>query len=166
MSEEKKDLSIVNFDFNKEQNLTKEDLTKFILEVEELAKKSTEQIDVPIEHHFSDAVYAREMRLPAGALIIGKIHKKENLNILSQGEVSVMSIDGVKRVKAPFTFVGSIGAKRVIFAHSDVVWTTIHGTSERDLEKIEENFIAKTIDEVLEFRKEEQIKLGESKCLG
>lgn len=121
---------------------------------------SGEQIEVPLEHHFSKGVYAREMRLPAGSLIVGKIHKHQNLNILSQGEVSVFSVDGVMRVKAPFTLVASPGAKRVILAHTDVVWTTIHGTHETDLEKIENEFIAKTYDEVIPLGNKEKLCLG------
>jgi len=115
------------------------------LEIEALSRT---QIDVPISHHFSKGVYAREMRLAAGSVVVGKIHKHENLCIISQGECSVISKDGVIRVKAPFTFVASAGAKRVILAHSDLVWTVIHGTDETDLEKIEDEFIAKTYDQV------------------
>lgn len=146
-------------DFNNLPEMSVQDVRDLICKVEEACKLSTEQIDVPIVHHFSDAVYAREMQMPQGALIVGKIHKKENLNILSSGEISVLSQDGVKRVKAPFTFVGSVGAKRVIFAHTDVVWTTIHGTNEKDLEKIENEFIAKTYEEL-------PLEVKEKICLG
>lgn len=109
--------------------------------------KSYPQLDVPIVHHFSKSVYAREMRLQKGALIVGKIHRYENLNIISQGEVSFVSIDGGElRVRAPYTWVASAGTKRVIYAHEDTIWTTVHGTDETDLEKIEAIFIAKDYD--------------------
>jgi len=117
-----------------------DDISEFLLE--------QPQVDIPITHHFSKAVYAREMKVPKGILVLGKIHKFENLNILSKGEVSVLSVDGVMRVKAPHTFVASPGAQRLIFAHEDVVWTTIHGTEETDVDKIEQQFIAKTYEEV------------------
>lgn len=109
-------------------------------------------------HHFSKDVYAREMQVPKGSVVVGKIHKFENLNILSKGEVSIFSIDGVMRVKAPFTFVASSGAKRVFVVHEDAVWTVIHGTAEKDLDKIEAQFIAKDYEELLPVR--------ELKCLG
>ena len=107
------------------------------------------QIEIPIEHHFGKGVYAREMKMPAGSVLVGKIHKFENINILSAGEVSILSQDGgMLQVKAPFTLVAKAGAKRVFYAHSDVVWTVMHGTNETDLEKIENEFIAKNYNEI------------------
>lgn len=119
-----------------------------------------EAIEIPVEHHFSKDVYAREITVPAGSLIVGKIHKHTNLNILSQGEMSIISIEGVKRVKAPYTVVSPPGVKRLAYAHTDVVWTTIHGTDETDVDKIEEQFIAKTYEEVPEIGTKETKWLG------
>lgn len=113
------------------------------------------QIEEKLTHNFSDGVYARELFIPKGALIVGKIHKKKNMNIISKGEVTFLSVDGAFRVKAPYTFVASPGVKRIIYAHEDTVWTTIHGTHETDLEKIEEEFIAKDYSEVPEISEEE-----------
>ena len=109
--------------------------------------KQGPQIDIPLKHTFSKNVYAREITIPKGSIIIGKIHKYQNMNIISKGEVSFFSIDGAVRVKAPYTFVASPGVKRVIVAHEETVWTTIHGTSETDLDKLEDEFIAKDYSE-------------------
>lgn len=159
-----KELAKISDAFVDVSGLSKQEIRELIADVEKIISQG-EQLEVPIAHHFSKGVYGREMTLPEGALIVGKIHKFENLNILSKGKVSVLSIDGVKTVEAPFTFVGSVGAKRVIYAHSEVVWTTIHGTDERDLEKIEECFIAKNYDEVNE-PKIIDIKQEDKPCLG
>jgi len=113
------------------------------------------QLEIKTTHYFSKGVYAREIFIPKGSILVGKIHKHENLNILSQGDISVLSIDGAQRLKAPATIVSSPGVKRVAYAHEDTVWTTIHGTDETDIEKIEDAFIAKTYDEVLELTGEE-----------
>lgn len=104
--------------------------------------------EIKMAHYFSRNLYAREMKLKKGSLVVGKIHRFENLNILSQGEVSVLSTKGVERFKAPHTFVAPRGAKRVIFAHTDVTWTTLHSTEEQDLEKIEADVIAPSYDDV------------------
>lgn len=138
----------------------KDEVRDFIARVEQSALQSAEQVDFNplVKHHFSKDVYARELFIPAGTLIVGKIHKHENFNILSQGEMSVLSVDGMQRVTAPFSVVSSPGVKRMAFAHTDCVWTTIHGTDEKDLEKIEELFIAKTYDDVIE--KKENLCLG------
>lgn len=115
------------------------------LKIKDLETKvlSFPQVEIPPVHHFSKSVYAREITIPAGTLIVGAIHRHQNLNIISKGDVTFFSIDGAKRAKAPHTFVASPGVKRVIFAHEDTVWTTIHGTDETDVERIEDEFIAK-----------------------
>ena len=125
--------------------------------------KTLPQIDVPITHHFSKGVYAREMRMKAGELVVGAIHKYENLNILSSGVAQVIYVDNLGEVvklqiKAPYTLVAKPGAKRVINAVTDIVWTTIHGTDETDLEKIEEEFIAKDYSQVQGIS-EQELKL-------
>lgn len=81
------------------------------------------------------------MRIPAGTVATGKVHKTLHLNILSQGDVSVLTEDGMKRIQAPCTIVSPPGTKRAVYAHTDVVWTTIHGTHETDLEKLEADLI-------------------------
>lgn len=139
--------------------MSKDEIRELISRVEK-AMENGIQIEIPIEHHFSHKVYAREMRVPKGTMLVGKIHRFENLNILSSGEVTVISIDGAKRVKAPFTFVGSPGSKRLFYMHEDTVWTTIHGTEETDLEKIENKFIAKNYEELNELTTEVKLCLG------
>lgn len=135
------------FDFNDLANLPVEVLRDVIGELEVILKASP-QIDLPVQHHFSPGVYGREIFMPKDSLVIGKIHKNQTMNVISMGEVSILSIDGVIRVKAPYTFVSSPGAKRVVYMHTDCVWSTFHGTHETDLVKIEDEFIAKTYDDV------------------
>lgn len=117
-----------------------------------------EQIECPVRHYFSQGVYAREITIPAGTMLTGKIHKFEQLNILSAGEISVLTEDGMKRVSAPFTIVSPPGTKRIAFAHTACVWTTIHGTDETDLEKIEAHYIAQTEQEYEVFAAQAKIK--------
>lgn len=122
------------------------------------------QVEIPVRHYFSQGVYAREITIPKGTVLTGKIHKLTNLNIMSKGDMSVLTENGVVRVKAPFTIVSPPGTKRIAYAHEETVWTTVHGTEETNLEKIEAHFIAQTEAEYLEFC--EMMKLGEQKCLG
>lgn len=117
-----------------------------ILELEKAMLKLP-QIEMETVHHFAPGVYARELQIPAGTLLTGKIHKTEHINVVSAGDISVLTENGVKRIKAPFTFVSKPGTKRLGLAHTDTVWTTFHVTDETDLVKIEELVIAKTHDE-------------------
>lgn len=122
-----------------------------IFVIEEELRNLPDQLDLPVKHYFSQGVYARELFIPRGTLLTGQIHKFEQLNILSQGDISVMTEDGIVRVQAPFTIVSPPGTKRIAFAHADSVWTTIHGTDETDLAKIEDHFIAHTEAEYQAF---------------
>lgn len=141
-------LPVINFDFENCLSLPIEDVRVMIGELEEVLKTAP-QVELPLKHYFSKGVYGRELKIDKGTLLVGKIHKYAVVNVLSAGEVSVLSIDGVMRFKAPHTFVSSPGAKRVIYAHEDSVWSNFHGTDETDLDKIEDEFIAKTYDDVL-----------------
>ncbi len=101
-----------------------------------------------IAHYFAPGMYAREMWMPAGCLITGKIHLTEHLNVLSQGMVSVSNKGKSIELKAPYTFVSPVGTKRAIYAHEDSTWTTFHATDLSDLDEIERETIADTFEEL------------------
>lgn len=109
------------------------------------------QLDLPVIHHFSYGVYGRELRIPAGTILTGKIHKFPQLNVLLKGEMSVLTENGIERVRAPFVVSSPAGTKRIAYTHEDCAWLTVHGTHETDLQKIEDHFIAKSDAEYLEF---------------
>ena len=101
-----------------------------------------------IRHYFAPGVYAREMWMPAGYLITGKIHLTEHLNMLSQGKVSVSNKGESITMEAPYTFVSPVGTKRAIYAHEDSTWTTIHATDLTDPQEIEDEIIAESFEEL------------------
>ena len=109
---------------------------------EVLAHGLAEEQDCPLKHHFAPGAYGREILLPKGSLVVGKIHKHAHLNIVSQGMAFVMTEDGLEAIQAPRTWVSTPGTKRVVYAQEDTVWTTVHLTNETDLAKIEEEIIA------------------------
>lgn len=103
--------------------------------------------DFPVTHRYADGVYAREMFLPAGGIIVGKIHRFGHLNILTKGKCIVLTEFGVERLEAPCTFISKPGTKRVVGIIEDTVWTTLHGIEpgeEGNPDKIEERIICKT----------------------
>jgi len=118
------------------------------------------QVDMRVEHHFSYGVYSRTVYIPKGIILTGHIHKFENLNILSKGKLKVSIGDKLEIVEAPFIVVSQPNTKRIAEALEDCVWTTIHGTHERDIEIIECTFIAHNEEEYLEFVGANQLKLG------
>lgn len=101
------------------------------------------------KHHFTPGVYLRELFIPKGVVIIGKVHKIAHLVILSQGDLSMWAGDGMKRIRASTVTHSKPGAKRAFYAHEDSVLITVHPNpmDERDIAKIESRLVADTFDE-------------------
>jgi hypothetical protein len=93
--------------------------------------------ELPLRHTFIKGGYAREMTIPAGVLIVGHIHKDESFAVVTHGHITVLTEDGVQDIRAPSpVFAAKAGMKRVGYAHTDTVWTTIHVTDETDPERM------------------------------
>lgn len=105
----------------------------------------------PKDEKYGCCTYAREMMIPKGTLIIGKIHRHQHLNFITQGKVIVYTEFGEKHLEAPCTFISEIGLKRAVYAEEDTLWTTVHMTafdSETELGKIENEVIAPSYDDL------------------
>lgn len=117
------------------------------------------QRELPLVHRFLKGVYAREIFMPKDTLAVGKIHRYECLNIISQGDVTVLTETGAQRLTAPHSWVSAPGTKRIVYTNEDTVWTTIHptatdATSEADLGKLEEELVLKSYDDALPTQEE------------
>ncbi len=112
-----------------------------------LVGKELEKVN-PLKHSFADGCYIREIFNPKGELIVTKIHKITHPFFLMQGDMSILTENGVKRIKAPYHGITPAGTKRIIYTHEDCVFVTVHVTKETDLAKIEEEVIAKNFDDV------------------
>ena len=114
----------------------------------------------PLEHKFVTGAYVRTITIPADIVMTSKIHKVTHPYFVMKGEVDVLTEKGMQRIKAPYQGITKAGTKRVLRTYSEVVWTTVHVTDETDLDKIEEQVIAKTYEE-LGLEKEDTLCLGE-----
>lgn len=100
------------------------------------------QVECPLKHHFAPHIYIREIFMPAGSIVIGKIHKTEHFNIIQKGCVTLLSDDGSKEtLEGPITFVSKAGVQKVLYIHEDTVWSTVHITENRDMESLEAEII-------------------------
>lgn len=102
------------------------------------------QIIYPVFHHFSEHVYTREFHMPAGHFVIGKEHRTRHLNILAKGKCTVWTVHGrmdLDATNGPRTFESMAGVKKVVLAHTDIVWMTIHATDETDQDRLEGEII-------------------------
>lgn len=109
--------------------------------LESAIDQSGQGVELPVRHIFTPGVYARELHVPKGAVLTGRTHRLANLNILTQGDMSVLVDGRIQRISAPATIVSPAGTKRVAYCHTACVWTTIHGTHSTDLAEIEAEFL-------------------------
>lgn len=135
----KKDATVLASDDNLSRDLNS------IFAMQKILEDTHEYVEMPLRHFFAPHICLREITMPAGTFVVGKMHKTEHLNIIVKGDVSVMGADGVPirytAVDHPVVFVSYPGVKKVLYNHEDTVWMVPHITEETDLEKIEADVI-------------------------
>ncbi len=129
-----------------------------VFQAEALMKQMVnQQVDLKHIDYFSHGLYARELFIPKGITLVGKLHKYPQMNILSKGSLKV-SVDGeIRLLEAPAVICSPAGTKRIAYALEDTVWVTIHATDEIDVDKIEQQFIAQTEQEYLDFCRDQRL---------
>ena len=110
-----------------------------------------------LEHTFGDGLYTRKLFMNKGDIIVSKIHKTTHPFFVLLGACLVYDGEGVTPIKAPYHGITKAGTKRVLYILEDCVWVTVHATNETDLDKIEEELIAKDYDSLVEHIKETQL---------
>tara|TARA_R110000744_G_scaffold314268_1_gene421324 strand:- start:1225 stop:1779 length:555 start_codon:yes stop_codon:yes gene_type:complete len=118
----------------------------------EKAMLQEEQVYIPVEHRFSGGIYAREITIPKGTLLTGRIHKFDHFDIMLSGDVTVSTDNGeVKRLTGLNIMEGKAGKKRAGFAHEDTHWITFHSAEERDPEQMYEFLTCGSFQELDDF---------------
>lgn len=114
------------------------------------------QVDCPVRHHFGPGVYMREMTIPKGVTAVGAVHRTEHLSIVC-GHCLVTTDEGVKELQGYATVHSRAGAKRAAYALEDTIFTTIHPTTETDLEKLCEMLTETTADQLIGGKNNRQL---------
>ncbi len=91
--------------------------------------KQEPQLDIPVTQYFCNGVYVREITIPAGTLLTGKIPTDERLNIVLTGSCEVVTEEGLKVVTGPAVFKSPPGGKRAGRCLEECRWLTIHNYS-------------------------------------
>ena len=101
-------------------------------------------IDLHIQHHFADGLYAKRMSLPAGHYALSHKHAYGHLSVLAKGR-ALVEADGVETTyEAGMCIHIAAGVEHKITAIEDVLWFCIHATDETDVAKVDEVLIAAT----------------------
>jgi quercetin dioxygenase-like cupin family protein len=118
---------------------------------QEMHRMTEAQVELEPLHHFAKGMYIRELFIPKGTLVSGKIHKHEHIILLLSGEMSLWTENGVVRVKAPYFNIAPPGTKRLGYAHEDTIGMNIHATGTTDLEELETELTCDSFEEYQDF---------------
>ena len=118
----------------------------------ELAMLQEDQVPIDVNHRFNGGIYAREITIPKGTLLTGRIHKFDHFDIMLSGDISVSTDTGeVKRLTGLNIMEGKAGKKRAGYAHEDTHWITFHCAEERNPEEMYEFLTCGSFEELEEF---------------
>jgi hypothetical protein len=106
--------------------------------------------ECPVKHMFSPGLYLREIFMPKGTRIVGKIHATEHFNIVLTGKCTVITAESVEEIEAPHTFISKAGTQKIVIVHEDCTWQTTHVTESTDLEEIEKEVIVESYGNLLD----------------
>jgi hypothetical protein len=95
------------------------------------------------EHIFHPGWYERRLLIPAGMLIIGKVHRHVHPVGVLRGHALLIDQFGRREVRAGFFGASQPGAKRVVYCFEETLFFTLHRnpSNTRDLGEIEAEHI-------------------------
>lgn len=108
----------------------------------------------PLKHSFSEGVYIREMFMPQGGLVIGKLYKISHTWFLLSGDLEVATDEGTEYYIGPCYVNAPEGTKRVLHAVSDVIFVNVYPNPENitDTDKLEEILTCSSYKEYEEYK--------------
>ncbi len=105
----------------------------------------------PLHHSWVEGILYRTIFNPKGTWILTNIWKKRHSFILLKGDMSMTTERGNIRIRAPYQGITEVGTKRIIYAHEDCVFMTIHKTDKKYFD--EDEWIAKDFKEIEEIER-------------
>jgi len=105
--------------------------------------RELEQVECPVEHFFSPGMYTRKCSIPAGSVVVGKMHRHQHPTFLMSGTVRINTDRGMETITGPHIWISQENAKRALCTVTDCVFATVHlnPTETTDLEAIEADVI-------------------------
>lgn len=135
---------------NTVERVVKLERRKKIVGLEKLMRSSKEsfvgeELDkhCPLKHTFADGLYIREVFMPAGDIIVTKLHKTTHPFFIMKGKAIIVTDEKTEFIEAPYQGITRPGTKRAFQIIEDVILITVHITNETDLEKIEKELIVR-----------------------
>lgn len=100
--------------------------------------------NIGVSHSFCSGVYMREMRAPAGSLVLGHAHAEACFNIVLEGKIRVFVNSEFKEVSAPQVFITPANTRKLGYVIEDLRWINVIASESTNVEDIEKRFIIKS----------------------
>ncbi len=114
--------------------------------------KSLDNDNTSIVEYFASNTYVREMVIPEGTCVIGRVHLHDCINILLEGEILIADNEGnQKHMKAPQIFIAKAGHQKAGFALKETRWLNCFSCKEDKLAGFVEEFTVETEEEYLKL---------------
>ncbi len=110
-----------------------------------------------LKHAFLDGAYFRQICIPAGIALTGKIHSHSTINMLTKGKFAIVTEFDQQIIEAPFMYISRPGTKKACYTITDCIFINCHTTWKTDLKAIEAEVTDDAYPEIGE---------GEQSCLG
>ena len=118
-------------------NIQKIELAEYMLK----ASFENEGDTFPLKHTIENGVYVREIFLPKGALLTGRVHNFDHMSFIPIGDVTVMTPEGTERIVGPKRWGSRSGTKRLIQVNDDTIWMTFHISDKSTVEELEAELV-------------------------
>jgi len=121
------------------------------VEIIEKALHQVAQVECPIRHYFAPGLFAREITIPEGTVIVGAVHSVDNIVVLSKGTLRLVTEDGPIDISAPHTRMCKAGSKNAAIALETAVWTNFfpNPDDEQEIEVLVERYTESKASDLL-----------------
>ena len=98
-----------------------------------------EPLELPLKHYFTEGMYIREIFIPEGVALTSRVHKTQYPYILSMGVLEIFTEGERKIYAAPFTGISEIGTRRLGYAITDCIFSSLHVNPDncKDIDELE-----------------------------
>ena len=118
------------------------------------------QVECPVREFFAPGLYAREITIPKGTVLIGAVHKTQNMAVLSRGRLRLVTPAGAQDISAEHgnhVMTVQPGGKNAAVALETAVWTNYFPTTETDPDRLIELVAEARRDELLGAPRNKQL---------
>ena len=97
-----------------------------------LHEGSTDEGNDECEHFFGDGVYVRSLWIPAGMVLVSRLHKQARVCLILSGRCRFVDEFQAQTVEAPWIGEFKAECKTAVFAETDTLWAACLGTDLKD----------------------------------